>query len=90
MIISSPELVRFKINSHWEIKPFDLKLINTLRRNYPYQKIIYYLNDYYNFYDDDEYEGDLIDEIDYFKLLDRYYRFGITLIMLIIILKKNL
>ena len=77
MILFSPEMDRFIINSDWEIKPFDLKLINNLRRNYPYQKIIYYVNDYYNSYDG-EVEGDILDEIDYFKLLDRYYKFGIT------------
>ena len=39
MILVSPELDKFIINSDWEIKPFDLKLINNLKRNYPYQQI---------------------------------------------------
>ena len=77
MILFSPEMDRFIINSDWEIKPFDLKLINNLKRNYPYQKIIFYVYDYYASYVD-EVEGDILDEIDYFKLLDRYYRYGIT------------
>ena len=41
MILFSPEMDRFIINSDWEIKPFDLKLINNLERNYPYQKLYF-------------------------------------------------
>ena len=77
MILVSPELDKFIINSDWEIKPFDLKLINNLKRNYPYQQIIFWVYEYYASYVD-EVEGDILDEIDYFKLLDRYYRYGIT------------
>ena len=33
---------------------------------------------YYDSYDDDESEGDILYETDYLKLLDRYYRYGIT------------
>ena len=34
----------------------------------------------YKYYDSyvDESEGDILYEIDYFNLLDRYYRYGIT------------
>ena len=77
MILFSPEMDRFIINSDWEIKSFDLKLIDNLKRNYPYQKIMFYVYDYSSSYID-EVEGDILDEIDYFKLLDRYYRYGIT------------
>ena len=61
----------------WEPKPFDLKMKNDLSRNYPYQRIMFLVYEYYGSYVD-EIEGDILDEIDYFKLLDRYYRYGIT------------
>ena len=44
MILCSPEMDKFIIPLNWEIKPFDLKLINNLERNYPYQKIIFYVS----------------------------------------------
>ena len=50
---------------------------NDLSRNYPYQRIMFLVYEYYGSYVD-EIEGDILDEIDYFKLLDRYYRYGIT------------
>ena len=77
MIICCPEMDKLIINSNWELKPFDLKLINNLLRNHPYQKIMYWVYKYYYSYDDG-FEGDILDEIDYFNLLDRYYRYGIT------------
>ena len=77
MIICSPEMNELIINSNWEIKPFDIKLINNLARNHPYQKTMFWVYKYYASYDD-EIEGDILNEIDYFKLLDRYYRYGIT------------
>ena len=75
MIIYSIEMEKF-IPSDWKFKPFDLKLINNLARNHPYQKIMFLVYKYYCSYDD-EVEGDRLNEIDYFKLLDRYYRYGI-------------
>ena len=77
MIFFCPKMDEFIIKSDWEFKPFDLKLINNLTRNYPYQKIIFWVYKDYASYDD-EIEGDILCEIDYFKLLDRYYRYGIT------------
>lgn len=65
------------INSDWEIKLFDLKLINNLARNHPYQKIMFLVYEYYDSYIDES-EGDILYDIDYFKLLNRYYRYGIT------------
>ena len=77
MHICGPTMNKFIITSDWEIKNFDLKLINDLARNHPYQKTMFLVYKYYCSYDD-EVEGDRLNEIDYFKLLDRYYRYGIT------------
>ena len=77
MILDSPEMNELIINSNWEIKPFDLKLINDLARNHPYQKTMFWVYKYYASYDN-EFEGDILNDTDYFKLLDRYYRYGIT------------
>ena len=76
MIICCPEMNELIINSNWELKPFDLKLINNLARNHPYQKTMFWVFKYYDSYD--QIEGDVLNEIDYFELLDRYYRYGIT------------
>ena len=76
MIILSNELDKF-IPLNWELKPFDLKLINNLARNHPFQITMFWVYKYYCSYVD-EYEGDILYEIDYFELLDRYYRYGIT------------
>ena len=40
MIIHSIEMEEF-IPLNWEIKPFDLKKINDISRNHPYQKIMF-------------------------------------------------
>ena len=76
MIVHSIEMDEF-IPSEWKLKPYDLKMINDLARNHPYQKTMFLVYKYYCSYDD-EVEGDRLNEIDYFKLLDRYYRYGIT------------
>ena len=52
-------------------------MINDLARNHPYQKTMFLVYKYYRSYVD-EFQGDLLKEIDYFELLDRYYRYGIT------------
>ena len=75
MILVSPELDEFN-PSNWELKPFDLKMKNDLARNHPYQRTMYWVYKYYTSYD--EVEGDILYEIDYFQILDRYYRYGIT------------
>ena len=76
MILYSLEMDKFN-PLKWELKPFDLKMKNDLARNYPYQRIMFLVYKYYGSYED-EIEGDILFEIDYFKLLDRYYRYGIT------------
>ena len=76
MILVSPELDEFN-PSNWELKPFDLKMKNDLARNHPYQRTMFLVYKYYTSYDD-EVEGEILYEIDYFQLLDRYYRYGIT------------
>ena len=76
MIVYSLEMKEF-IPLNWELKPFDLKLINNLARNHPYQQTMFWVCKYYGSYDD-EVEGYIFFEIDYFELLDRYYRYGIT------------
>ena len=76
MILVSPELDEFN-PSNWELKPFDLKMKNDLARNHPYQRTMFLVYKYYASYDD-EVEGEIPYEIDYFQLLDRYYRYGIT------------
>ena len=77
MILGSPELDKFIVPLNWEFKKFDLKLINDLSKNHPYQRTMFLVYKYYASYDD-EVEGEILYEIDYFQLLDRYYRYGIT------------
>ena len=76
MICYSLEMDKF-IPSNWEIKPFDLKKINDISLNHPYQLTVFLVYKYYCSYVD-EFEGDILDEIDYFEFLDNYYRYGIT------------
>ena len=63
--------------SNWEIKPFDLKKINDIKVNHPYQKIMILVYKYYCPYVDG-FPGDILNEVDYFKVLDNYYRYGIS------------
>ena len=89
MIFWSIEMDKF-ITSKWELKPFDLKLINNLSRNHPFQKTMFITYKCYNNYQtvgDDEdgvdyygtgLENDVVKDVNYFELLDRYYRYGIT------------
>ena len=77
MILYTTKMDEFIIKSDWEFKPFDLKLINNISRNHPYQRIMFWVYKDFASYDD-EIEGDILNEIDYFNLLDNYYRYGIT------------
>ena len=77
MMVHCDEMDELIVPLNWEPKPYDLKMINDLTRNHPYQKIMFLVYKYYCSYVD-EFPGDILHEIDYFKLLDRYYRYGIT------------
>ena len=51
MIIHCAEMDELIIPLNWEPKPFDLKKINEISKNHPYQKImsfIYIINNNYN------------------------------------------
>ena len=89
MNIVGYELDNF-IPSKWELEPFDLKLINNLSRNHPFQKTMFITYKYYPNYQmggDDEdgvdyygtgLENDVVKAVNYFKLLNDFYRYGIT------------
>ena len=78
MIIVSPELTKF-VPLKWELNPFDLKLIDTISRKHPFQHTIFILNKYSgDFLYNDEYDNDEYFKTDYFDLLDKYYRYGIS------------
>ena len=89
MIIASDELDKFD-PSKMELKPFDLKLINNISRNHPFQKTMFITYKYYDNYQtggDDEdgvdyygtgLENDVVKDVNYFKILDNFYRYGIT------------
>ena len=78
------------IPSERKLKPFDLELINDLSGNHPFQKIMYITYKYYPNYqtggedeDDVDYystglENDVVKDVNYFKILDIFYRYGIT------------
>ena len=76
MICYSIEMEKFKFSKS-DLESFDVKLINDLLHNHPYQKIMFWVYKYYCSYVD-YYPGDILYEIDYFVLLDRYCRYGIT------------
>ena len=79
MIICSPEMNKFIIPRNFKFKLFDLKKINTLARNHPFQHLVFILYKYcYDFLTNEEYDNDYILDEYYFILLDRYYRYGIT------------
>lgn len=73
-----------------KLKPFDLKLISNLEINHPFQKIMLIIYNYYQNYqtggdDEDgvendwivELNNDVLKDVDYFKILDNFYRDGI-------------
>ena len=79
MIICSPEMNKFIIAPDFKFKLFDLKKINTLARNHPFQHLVFMLIKYSgDFLEIEEYDDDPYLDEDYFILLDRYYKFGIT------------
>ena len=79
MIISSYEMKIFNIPPDFKFKLLDLKKINTLGRNHPFQHLVFILYKYCcDFLTNEEYDNDYILDEFYFILLDRYYRYGIT------------
>ena len=76
-MIHCDEMNKLIIPSNWDIKPFDLKKINNISRNHPYQQTMFLVYKYYCSYVDD-FPGDILNEVDCFELLDYYYRYGIT------------
>ena len=79
MIICSSELNHFIITDDFKFELFDLKKINTLARNHPFQHLVFILYKYYcDFLENEEYDNDSIFDKEYFILLDRYYKYGIT------------
>ena len=78
MIICSPELIKFVIPHDFNFDLFDLKKINSLHNNHPFQCLVFILQKYCcDFISNEEYDNDEIFE-EYFILLDRYYKYGIT------------
>ena len=75
MIWWSIEMDKF-IPLNWEVKPFDLKKINDISRNHPYQEFMFVVYKYYCSYVD-SFPGDILNDFDYFEILDNYYRYGI-------------
>ena len=42
MMVHCDEMDELIVPLNWEPKPYDLKMINDLTRNHPYQKIMFY------------------------------------------------
>ena len=79
MIICSNEIKKFIINPDFKFKLFDLKKINTLARNHHFQHLVFMIVKYSgDFLENEEYDNDTYLDEDYFILVDRYYKFGIT------------
>ena len=79
MIVFSDKFNIYNIHPDFKFKLFDLKKINTLARNHPFQHLVFILYKYcYDFIRSEEYDNDDIFDEFYFNLLDRYYRYGIT------------
>lgn len=66
--------------SNFELKPFDLNLINNLLINHPFQKAMSLTVDYFDSYrtQNDNIDYELVTEFDYFDSLDNFYSYGIT------------
>ena len=84
MMVHCDEMDELIVPFNWEPKPYDLKMINDLTRNHPYQKIMFLVYKYYCSYVD-EFPGDILYEIDYFKLLDIIDIIDMVLLLKIVI-----
>ena len=85
MILGSPELDKFEVESWMELEPFDTKLIKEIKHNQPYKILLRILYKYCPSYscsdgnDADPNCDGYEDATDlYFRLLDDYNRYGIA------------
>ena len=86
MILGSPELDKFIVDPSMKLEPFDPKLIKKIQPNHPYKLFLFFLYKYYPSYscsskknDADPDQQGYEDVTDfYFRLLDDYYRYGVT------------
>ena len=86
MILGSPELDKFIVDPSMKLEPFNPKLIKKIQPNHPYKLFLFFLYKYYPSYscsskknDADPNQQGYEDVTDfYFRLLDDYYRYGVT------------
>ena len=86
MILGSPELDKFIVEPSMKLEPFNPKLIKKIQPNHPYKLFLFFLYKYYPSYscsskknDADPNQQGYEDVTDfYFRLLDDYYRYGVT------------
>ena len=77
-MISCYSVKKYVLPHDFKFELFDLKKKNTLYHNHPFQRLVFILQKYYcDFITNEEYDNDEIFE-EYFILLDRYYKYGIT------------
>ena len=89
MIICSPEMNKFILPPYFKLKPFDLKLINTLARNHPFQNTVFMLWKYSpDFIDNEIYDDDKYFEEDYFFYLIDIIDMELLLKIVIFIMKN--
>ena len=79
MLIQSFKIDELIIPPDFKFELFDLKKINTLARNHPFQHLVFIVYKYCcDFLENEEYDNDRIFDKEYFILLDRCYKYGIT------------
>ena len=64
-----------KVYSKTKYTAFNPKLLNTLKINHPYHKVVQCYFDNYKVYPEDY---DAVEEEGYFEILDNFYRYGYT------------
>ena len=89
MIICSPEMKKRILPPDFKLKPFDLKLINTLAINHPFQNTVFMLWKYFpDFIDNEIYDDDKYFEEDYFFYLIDIIDMELLLKIVIFIMKN--
>ena len=79
MYITHPEMANLIISKDFKFELFDLKKINTIARNHPFNHLVYMFYKYSpDFLENEVCDNDPYLDKDYFILLDRYYKFGIN------------